>query len=324
MQSSSLKKSLGGYFELELGKSPEFHFSAIPLNTGRNALEYILRARKYSKIFLPYYICDSILEPVIKLNLQYEFYHIDEKFDPILQSIGFDNNSAILYVNYFGIKNSTVENITSHGNNLIIDNSQSFFSKPLSGIDTFYSARKFFGVPDGAYLYTNKQVDYNFENDISYNRFEHLLGRIDLTAEKFYESFLKHEQVLANQDIKSMSNITKRILMSLDYKNLTDVRKKNFYRLNHFLRKSNMLSHIIENIKDTPMVYPYLVENGKKLKEKLIANKIYVPTYWTDVKERVDQISWENYLTENLVAIPIHQNIEIEDLNFITKLILND
>lgn len=85
-----------------------------------------------------------------------------------------------------------------------------------------------------------------------------------------------------------------------------------------------MLSHIIENLKDTPMVYPYLVENGKKLKEKLIANKIYVPTYWTDVKERVDQISWENYLTENLVAIPIHQNIEIEDLNFITKLILND
>lgn len=38
---------------------------------------------------------------------------------------------------------------------IILDNTQSFFQKPISGIDTIYSCRKYFGVPDGAYLSTN-------------------------------------------------------------------------------------------------------------------------------------------------------------------------
>jgi hypothetical protein len=34
---------IGGYFELELRKSDEYHKEAIRLNTGRNALKLILK-----------------------------------------------------------------------------------------------------------------------------------------------------------------------------------------------------------------------------------------------------------------------------------------
>jgi len=58
----------------------EFHPTALRLNTGRNVLEYIIKSNTYLKIYIPYYICDLILEPVIRQGVDFEFYHIDKIF----------------------------------------------------------------------------------------------------------------------------------------------------------------------------------------------------------------------------------------------------
>ena len=144
---------IGGYFELELRKGEEYHNHAIRLNTGRNALELILKTKKYSKVFIPYFTCDTVLEPFNKLGIDYEFYSINKKLEPVFNYQKIQADMGFLYTNYFGIKDDFISIIAKKLKNLIIDNAQSFFSKPLEGIDTFYSARKFFGVPDGAYLY---------------------------------------------------------------------------------------------------------------------------------------------------------------------------
>ena len=44
--------SIGGYFELELQRGKEYHEHAVKLNTGRNALKYILKVKEYEKIYL--------------------------------------------------------------------------------------------------------------------------------------------------------------------------------------------------------------------------------------------------------------------------------
>ena len=71
---------IGGYFELELPRFPEIHPEAIALNSGRFCLEYILRCRKYAKVYVPYFTCDSAIEPIVKLGILYEFYHIDKNY----------------------------------------------------------------------------------------------------------------------------------------------------------------------------------------------------------------------------------------------------
>ena len=73
---------IGGYFSLEINEGQELHGQALRLNAGRYALEYILKARKYRKVFIPYYICESILQPIKRLGLEYEFYHINEQLEP--------------------------------------------------------------------------------------------------------------------------------------------------------------------------------------------------------------------------------------------------
>ena len=57
-------KAIGGYFELELASGKEYHPKAIRLNSGRNAFEFILSNNTYKRIFLPYYTCDVLLQPL--------------------------------------------------------------------------------------------------------------------------------------------------------------------------------------------------------------------------------------------------------------------
>jgi hypothetical protein len=312
--------SIGGYFELELPVTEEFHRNAIRLNTGRNAFEYILRAKNYKMVYLPFYTCDVMLEPITKLNLKYKFYNIDSNFMPIFNFKSIGENDVFVYNNYFGLCDKQTKEIASLCVNLIIDNSQAFYSKPIQGVDTFYSPRKFFGLPDGAYLYTDKLLDYNFEKDISYERCEHLLGRIDTTAEQHFQIYKENSKTLCNQPIKEMSNLTQRLLSSIDYKTISDKRRKNFNIIHNELGKRNKLEFNISS-KEVPMIYPFLVLNGSKLKRELIANKIYVATYWPNVLSWVQSDNYEFNLAENLIALPIDQRYTNNDLEFLLKII---
>ena len=315
--------SIGGYFELELPKGEEYHQNAIRLNTGRNAFEYILRAKKYKKVFLPYYTCDVMLEPIKKLQLEFEFYQIDETFRPFFDFSRITVSDVFVYNNYFGICDRQVYEVSKKCKNLIIDNSQAFYSKPFNGVDTFYSPRKFFGLPDGAYLYTNTKLNVELEQDVSFQRCEHLLGRIDTEAEQHYRIFKKNSSALANQSIKTMSNLTMRLLQSIDYKHIAQSRRDNFYFFNAYLGNSNKLNiSITEDM--VPMIYPYLTSNGSTLKKKLIENKIFVATYWLNVLEYADKESIEYSLVKNLISLPVDRRLNNSHLLKIVKQISNE
>ena len=149
-------KEIGGYFELELSSREGFHKDAIKLNSGRNAFKYILKIQNVRKVYIPVFICDSIIEPLEELNIEYEFYNIDKNFE-IIDEIVLKENEKLLYVNYYALKLKYVQKLANrYESKLIVDNTQAFFELPIINIDTIYSPRKFFGVSDGGYLYTNK------------------------------------------------------------------------------------------------------------------------------------------------------------------------
>lgn len=299
-------KSIGGYFELELPELKEYYVNGIRLNTGRNALEYILRSNQYKNVYLPYYSCKVLLEPLVKLGISYEFYNIDKNLNPIFDYSKLQSRDAFLYINYFGICNQEIKRLANVVTNLIIDHSQAFFTKPIKGIDTFYSPRKFFGIPDGAYLFTNKSLHIKLPQDVSINRFEYLLGRIEKGAEEYHSSFVKINQSLQNQSIKQMSSLTHRLLQSIDYKMVKQKRIENFRTLHNAFGEINQLNFKLD-VHAVPMLYPLLIENGEKTKKYLIQHKIYVPTYWPEVDILVSGDSVEYDLVKNLVCLPIDQ-----------------
>jgi hypothetical protein len=309
---------IGGYFELEICKGREYYQDAIRLNTGRNALEFIQHTRRYYKVYVPYFTCDVILEPYKKLGVNYEFYSIDKNFEPIFDYSRIKINEGFLYTNYFGLKNSFINKLSTHCRNLIIDNSQSFFSRPIIGVDTFYSARKFFGVPDGSYLYMKSTDSSDLSIDISLHRISHLLKRIELGAEEGYDDFRTNENYLIGQPIKQMSNLTKALLCSIDYELVQRRRKENFSYLHGQLATYNTLN-LSQDSDTTPMVYPILLQ-GTSIKQSLISNKIFVATYWPNVLKWTEKNSIEHIYASNIIHLPIDQRYSKNSMDIIIKI----
>lgn len=311
--------AIGGYFSLELSMREEYHKDALMLNTGRNCLEYILRARKYDKVYVPYYTCEVVLEPFKKLNIPYEFYHIDIQLE-ITDRITLKENEAVLYTNYFGLKQRYVEQLAEkYDSRLIVDNTQAFYAKPLDGIDTFYTCRKFFGVPDGAYLYCDKELEEEIEQDYSYDRVAHLVKRIDLSAEDGFKDFRRVDDGLDNQPIRKMSKLTQRMMQGVDYEAAAQRRRANFQMLHEALGKDNNLKLHLED-DAVPMVYPYLVPI-EGLREKLIENKIFVARYWPNVLDWTTKDDIDYLLAYQMQPLPIDQRIGEKEMKVIIEVI---
>lgn len=312
-------ETIGGYFSLELPQREEYHKDAIRLNTGRNCLEYILRTRGYKKVYIPYYTCDVVLEPFKKLGVSYEFYHVDIHLE-IRDRFSLKADEALLYTNYYGLKQRYVEQLAAKvGSKLIIDNTQAFYAKHIEGINTFYTCRKFFGVPDGAYLYCDKELDNEIEQDYSYDRMAHLVKRIDLSAEDGYKDFRRVDDGLDNQPIRKMSKLTQRMMQSIDYKAAAKRRRENYQLLHSALGKENNLELSLED-DAVPMVYPYLVP-VKGLREKLIANKVFVARYWPNVLEWAKPDDIDYLLAAQMLPLPIDQRYDIYHVKRIKEVI---
>ena len=205
------------------------------------------------------------------------------------------------------------------GEHLIVDNTQAFYAKPIAGIDTFYTCRKFFGVADGAYLYTDNLLDEEFEQDESYDRMAHLLKRIDLSAEQGFVDFRKVDDGLDNQPIRRMSKLTQRIMQSIDYEAVAKKRRENYHMLQEVLGEDNNLVLSLEE-DAVPMVYPFLAPI-KGLREKLIENKVFVARYWPNVLEWTTKDDIEYLLTYQLQPLPIDQRYDKRDLKRIIDVI---
>ena len=321
-----MAKAIGGYFSLELNEGWELHRDALRLNTGCYALEYILKARKYSKVYIPYYICDSVLLPFERVGISYEFYHINEKLEPVAE-LHPKEGEAVLYVNYFGLKNRYASTFCYVYHNTILDQTQAFYSEQGNKYedktiqsDTFYSCRKFFGVADGAYLYTDCFLDEKLPQDESFGRMDFLTKRIDRSAQEGFADFHANDEALCSVGMCRMSRLTEAIMRSIDYTAKANRRIHNFYVLDKSLRPTNRFKWDID-YGTVPMVYPYYVEDGANLRQYLIDHQVFCARYWPNVLEWCQPGDLEYQLAANLVCLPIDQRYDEEDMIYILSIL---
>lgn len=315
MKHENNSTAIGGYFELELPRFPELHAEAIALNSGRFCLEYILRCKKYSKVYVPYFTCDSAVEPLEKLGVPYEFYHIDKDYH-ITDDIRLQDGEALMYTNYWGLQDEYCKQLAyRYQKQLILDYTQAFFSNPIAGIDTFYSCRKFLGVPDGGYLYTDAKIDFELEQDKSYTRMESLVKRIDLSPEAGYDDFHRTSEEFHHIPIRRMSNFTKRMMQGINYGYAAQQRLDNY----NFLRKH--LGGRQLNFGEVPMVFPLESEQGQELRKMLIAKKVFVAKYWPNVDEWAGEDALETWMANHILPLPIDQRYGKDDMERILNII---
>lgn len=301
-------QEIGGYFELETNHFEEYHKDALKLNSGSACLKLIIRTYHIKKLHVPDYTCPVVWKSVQDENCECVFYKVGLDFLP---QQDFRKDDYILYNNYFGINGRNVRFMEKQYRNLIVDNAQAFYEVGHS-LAAFNSARKFFGVPDGGYLYSRDQVKMPDVFSVSWNKCTALLKRCELPASEGYGDFKETEHMIAEEPIARMSKLTKRLLCNIDYEIVKKKRIENYQYLHAQLGKYNQIKADL-NEDDVPLVYPFLVDKHG-LREKMIANKIYVATYWPGVSP--------NKLID-IIPLPIDQRYSEADMNDISAVIHN-
>lgn len=319
-------KAIGGYFELaDYEEGSVFpHQGGVLLNTGRNALEYILRSIADMKhIYLPYYTCEVVLEPINKLHIPYSYYHINQHFE-MVDDIQPKEGEYIIANNYFGIKDAYIQQLAErYGDHLIVDCAQAFFAKPIPGIKAFYSTRKYVGVADGGVAYLGNLTDDKVEvNEIerSEEHDSYLLKRKQFGAEAGFADYQANEKKLDNQPIRLIPVNTKWILDHIDYNKVIARRRVNFKYLHMALAANNQLQLPTLDSFTCPMVYPFMINTERNLRKELIENKVFVARYWPNV-ELMEDFEVEYELASNIIPLPIDQRYGKEDMDKIIEII---
>lgn len=308
-------KEIGGYIEFEHYDRPMLHETAIALNCGRNCLAYLIRAKKVKKMWLPYFLCDSVKKICYKEKVEVRFYSIDEHFMPC--SIEQQVDEWIYIVNYYGqITAEQFAKIRLHYHHIILDQAQAYFQSPPSGIDTLYTCRKFFGVSDGAFLYTDTFLDEPLLQDESFGRMRFLLGRFERNASEFYEDYSRNNSLFNSEPIKYMSRITKNLLKSIDYEQVKKRRTDNFNYLADRLGRYNLLK--IHSVAGA-FAYPLRINNGAEVRCKLQKMKIYIPCLWPNVLNEMNANSLEHCFADEILPLPCDQRYSIDDMNYIAQ-----
>lgn len=327
---------IGGYFQLELKNSGQHLFDeegVYLLNSGRHALEFILRGLDHiEKIYVPAYTCDVVMEPVLKLQIPVEFYSVTKDLEVAKEVFSrIKENEYLLINNYFGLKSEYLNKVTRNFPDLIsriiVDASQSLYYRNENYRYSFFSFPKFIGVPDGGAAHLrNSKEDYktlyeSLETAISYDRFLHLIKRIDLGAQAGYEDFRENMEALSSVSLKKMSRLTKNIVESVDFEEIRMKRRKNYLLFERELKDRNQLSLSLEE-EDVPLTYPFLVASGEELQKMLIESKVYVPTYWPEVASKDSLQADEKIIIKNTVFLPVDQRLKTEDIEYIINKIL--
>ena len=306
-------KEIGGYIELDQYQHPMLHDKGIALNTGRNCLAYLIESKKIFSIYLPYFICDVVIEICRKLNVKIIFYHTIKEIS--YSDIG--ENTFVYVVNYYGqLTNEYIKYLKEKYINIIVDNAQAYYQLPVENIDTIYTCRKFFGVSDGAILYTNQILNRKLLKDISYKRINFVIGRFEESASKFYYDFLSNEDKLNNEPLKLMSKLTNNLLHAIDYEYVKTKRTQNYSLLFNELEKLNKLK--LRKIEGA-FAYPLYVKNGYLIRKELIKNKIYIPVLWPNLTTNKFKDSLEYEWALNILPIPCDQRYDKNDMNIILE-----
>lgn len=298
---------IGNYFGLETANFPlDWLNGRVALNSGRNALRYIVQAYNIKKIFVPSYTCIFVWEALKSEGCELIFYHVDKNFMPASE---FQQDDFILYNNYFGVCSKQIEILHKKYKNLIIDNTQALYSSQ-KGLASFFSLRKFFGVPDGGLAWCDKKLNQDFETSVSYHLCTHLLKVYDKGVDSGFINFMKNEIAIDNAPIKEISNLTKTLLKNVNYEKSKQIRLENFKILHEKLGKTNELKLDLTK-DDVPVVYPYLVKD-ETLRKKLTENNTFLISCWPDIEKYLS--SDELYLKKYLLPLPLDQRYKKEDM----------
>lgn len=310
----------GGYLPLELKKGREWYtedragLGVARLNSGRTALWTAFRHLGAKRVFYPRYYCPSVVESLRRDGFEMVPYPVGFDLLPCLDGVSLGEGDALLLVDYFGLVGAALANAVERYPRVVMDNALAFFSPPTDrdGVVSVYSCRKFFGVSDGAYAIGRGVSQPDLPRDHSSLHAAHLLKSIEFGTNEGYNLSLENERQLGLRHL-AMSELTLRILDSIDYEGVRHRRRQNFWALGAALGAVQQLGIGLGDA-CVPSCYPLLTD--RPLRTRLVEKRVYVPRMWETWIDnpQADPESVEYQFSNNLVCLPVDQRYDDGDM----------
>ena len=75
-----MNKPIGGFFELELERNQEFYPDYFRFNFARHAVSYFFKCIEITTIWIPSYICESLIKTLENDKFKLKFYNMMFRF----------------------------------------------------------------------------------------------------------------------------------------------------------------------------------------------------------------------------------------------------
>lgn len=331
---------IGGEFEIDINNKGDFFTeqeNTYYYSSGRAALYQILKStNNYTNtIFLPDYLCHTIVNAAKKAGFDYVFYELDNKLQVSpnsLEKAGFKNGNIILLINYFGLQClSEISRIIkdTYPNSVIIeDDVQAFFSyhesNNIYADYRFTSLRKTFAVPDGGLVFTKNQMHKTY-NANTFAIYKIKAGIMKFNRKKnnkedsSYLELFDKGSMLIDDNFDSIMSLDSKLLYSGTNKQFARMRRqKNASYILHGLDSLNIKPILNVTTDSVPLFIPILLNDRDKIRKKMFENEIYCPIHWPlnglRLKKGVEMAKHE-------LSIIIDQRYSEDDMNKILEIL---
>lgn len=297
-----VEKIIGGEFEcIRTNVEPVKNncvFTPFTFSSGRTALYNIITCciekLQCKKVILPDYLCDSIIKTVESIGVAFDFYHILDNLIPDWGSISTkcELGGVILFIDYYGIIDNepTIRKIKEEYNNIVVikDLVQAPYHIDETSLADFQftSFRKCFAVPDGSWVITKHQINQpvkepkfaEYKMAASYLKSIRQYG--DFGDDIYLDLYSKGEGLVGSHMDEDMSDFTKQHLLSMDWKRVSLLRKRNSDVVIKGLKTMGITPIAKPNETAIPLFIPIALENRDIVRRRLFESNIFLPIHW--------------------------------------------
>ena len=293
---------IGGEFEIDLSvqrdgfeQQPDTYYYA----SGRTALYQILRSLvpKHHKIWLPDWLCHSMVEAVVKASFEYCFYELDDQFKATLNAlnqVSFSDEGVVLMVNYFGLQDLTETSKAikeAFPNSVVIeDDVQAYWvfaekENPYADY-RFTSLRKSFAVPDGGLVRTKRPMP-TVKGKNSFSSLKLKAGQMKLNRsqegirDEDYLALFEEGEILIDDNYDSiMTDTSKRLYVGVDMCQAKQQRQANAACIIKGLQELGIKPLIPVADDAVPLFVPIYLENRDEVRKRMFQHEVFCPVHW--------------------------------------------
>ncbi len=222
------------------------------------------------------------------------------------------------------------------------------------GDASFFSLLKYFGVPDGAVTLLREPLGLRFTNSptipllkecgrLAKRAFLRRMARTSLGAPRSLSVGKPHKRpklMLAGREPmpgsyhyddhemtgSRMSRITLGVINEVAFAEIVRARRENYLQLMEGIRSVQGVQPLFPAIPDgtCPLVAPLIVKDRQRWMESLSRLGAHPTAWWSGYHPGLDYTAFPNacLLKDSIVALPIHQQLNQGDVNFLIRCVL--